>query len=339
MPGREARAVTEQGYPPRQPDYPGRNDRPGSPHESRQGGWQSIDGFAPADESESELPPWAIPGGIEPLRPARRSARTAATPVLDPEPVADDPEVDQPARSIRRPGRSRAAATRRRRSRRRLVTWGSVAVVVVVLAGVGYFVNQQSPPPSRYVSHLLKGEFATVPNTCSVLTTTALTGYLGGQPGKGVQSASGAAKSECTYQFDAKPTFHVLDITVQAYAPSLLAPGDGSATSYAKFTFAQTRQTLAKPPKNTPQPPATIKSVPGLGSQTISALQVYHSAGTLIDKATFVTRFRNVLITTSLWATDGGGFGPVSMSTLKADALSAERSLLASVQSQPTAGS
>ncbi len=329
--------MTEQGYPPRQPDYPSRAGRPRSPHEPRDSGWQVLDAFEPNEGAEADLPPWAIPGGIEPIRPTRR-AKTEAPPVIDPEPVADEPEADQPVRSVRRPGRSRAAATRRRRSRRRLVTWGSVAIAAVILAGVGYFVNQQSPPPSRYVNHLLKGEYATVPNTCKVISTAALTSDLGGTPTKGVQSASGAAKSECTYQFDAKPIFRVLDVTIEAYPPSLLAPGNGSATSYAKFTFAQTKQVLAKPPKHTPQPPATIKSIPGLGSQGLSALQIYRS-GTALDKVTVLARYRNVLITASLWATASKGFGPVSIDTLQTDALQAAKSLLAAVEAAPAAGS
>src|SRR5258706_8054929 len=80
------RAVTEQGYPPRQPHHPGRSG-PGRPasrsrtsQEPRRTGWQVIDAFDEGPDPDSDLPPWAVPGGIEPLRPGSRSRRSEGPP-------------------------------------------------------------------------------------------------------------------------------------------------------------------------------------------------------------------------------------------------------------------
>jgi hypothetical protein len=212
-----------------------------------------------------------------------------------------------------------------------------VAVVVVILAAVGYLVSRPSAPPRPYITYLQRGEYRQAPDACRVVAGPALSQYLGGTPSPGVQSASGDGKSECTYQFDAKPVFRVLDITIAAYMPSLIAPGDGSATSYASYTFSQTRQVFLHPPRHTPDPPASVTSV-ALGDQALSAVQIYH-VGPVQDRATVVTRWHNVLITASLWATASGGFGPVSISELQADALGAARSALAVVRAQPAVGS
>ncbi len=327
--------MTEQGYPPRQPDYPGRV-KPRSQNQPRNSDWQSLDAFEPDFGQDDEaVPPWAGPVGIDPIRPARRARvaephgqASSATPEF-----SGEPDQDRQAPAVPPKRRSRAAETRRRRSKRRLVTWGVTAVVVIILAGAGYYVSRPSPPPQRYVTALEQGEYSQVPNACKVVSGPALRQYLGGNPSKGFQSSSGGGKSECTYQFDAKPTFRVLDITVAAYTPSLIAPGNGSATSYAAYTFAQTRQVLIQPPKHTPEPPAKVVSI-ALGNEALSAAQVYH-VGPVQDRATVVVRWHNVLITTSLWATASGGYGPVSMSGLLAEAVAAARSALTVVKAQP----
>lgn len=67
--------MTEQGRPPRQPGYPGRPGRPRSGREPSRTGWQTLDPFGERAENDSDLPPWAVPGGIAPnwaRRPVRR---------------------------------------------------------------------------------------------------------------------------------------------------------------------------------------------------------------------------------------------------------------------------
>jgi hypothetical protein len=112
--------VTQEGYPPRQPHYPGRQGpgrsaRPASrprPREPRKTGWQVIDAFDDGSDQESDLPPWAGPGAVVPRRPARRPLgvpvpgprtqdlrRPAAPGLHDPrryEPGPDEPGPDEP---------------------------------------------------------------------------------------------------------------------------------------------------------------------------------------------------------------------------------------------------
>ena len=218
------------------------------------------------------------------------------------------------------------------------MTWGSAAVVVVVLVGVGIWLAQPKPPAKPFITTLQKGEFKAVPNTCKAVSATALRQVLAGTPSKDVQTSASAGNSDCTFQVDAKPVFRVLDVKVQAYGPNLIAPGNGSATSYAVYSFTQERQSLAKPSKGTAQPSATIRPVPGLGSRAFSAAQVYRQGKTITDRDTVQVQYRNALITISLWANDSNGFGPVSAGQLQFDAVSVARDLLATVKTEPTEG-
>lgn len=333
--------MTEQGYPPRQPGhtghygYSGPQGRPAR-QEPRNNGWQMLDAFESGADVESDLPPWAMPGTVDSMRPVRRPARTAeAEPVPRPDIAAEEPRSARPARGGggRRPGRSRAAATRRRRSRRRLVTWGSVAAVAAVVAVAGYYFFAPSAAPGPYITTLQKGEFRDVPNACRVIAPSTLTTYLNGSPSKSVQTFATATKSECTFQVDTN-TFRVLDITMEAYQPSLIAPGDGSATSYARYSFAQSRQVLATPPKGTPQPRATITPLKGLGSQAFSALQFYRLRSKT-DLLTVLVRVHNVLITVKLWASPGHGSSPVPIPQLQKYAEQAAQTSATAVSNEP----
>jgi len=329
--------VTEPGYPPRQPDHSGRSGRSRTPQEPRRTGWQMLDAFEPIAEPEADLPPWAGPTGIEPLRPARRTAR----PPLDepaPEPaVTEEPDQDGASRGGRSV-RSRSAAGRRRRSKRRLLYAGTVVLVVAVIAGAVYYLGRPAPRPgSDIVTTLQGGEYRTVPNACRVLPAAAISQYLSGTA-KSIQPYDQLDQSQCTYTVDVKPTFRLLNLTVQAYQPYPgLIPGNGSATANAIYNFAQQQQQLAKPPKHTPQPPATIVSVSGLGNEALSAVQIFQT-GSVTDRVTVLVRYRNVLITAYLEGQVSGGFGPVPISSLQAGALGAARAMLAKVKAVPAAG-
>ena len=340
--------MTEQGYPPRQPGYPGRQGRSRTPHQPRKTGWQVLDAFDDSADSESDLPPWAVPGGIEPLRPARRPPRAAAVlgaPDLDrysePDEFGDSgehavTEPGGPLRPGRRPGRSRAAAARRRRSKRRLVNWGGAALVIVALVAGGLWLTRARAPKSQFVTTFQKGEFRSVPDACKIVGSTQLQALLKGTP-KIVQPYKSSAQSQCTYTVDAKPTFRVLSLLVQAYPASLTAPGSGSATANARYAFAVQRSQWAKPSKGAPQPPATITGIRRLGSQALSAVQVFR-AGSVTDRVFVLVRYRNVLITASVMGEASGGFGPVTTAELGAGALSVARSAFAAVQAEPTVG-
>lgn len=217
------------------------------------------------------------------------------------------------------------------------MTWGSVAAVAAVVAVAVYYLVEPSAPPRPYITTLQKGEFRGVPNACQVIPSPTLRQYLNGVPSKMVQTFASATKSECTNQVDSKPTFRELDITMQAYTPSLIAPGNGSATSYARYTFAQTKQLLATPPKNTPEPPATITPLSGLGSQAVTAVQLYRQRSKT-DLVTVLVRVHNVLITVKLWASVGHGFTPVSIPQLQQYAEAAAHTSTAAVSTQPAVG-
>ncbi|HEX7995397.1 MAG TPA: hypothetical protein VF506_15855, partial [Streptosporangiaceae bacterium] len=152
---------------------------------------------------------------------------------------------------------------------------------------------------------------------------------------KGIQPQDGKAQSECTFTVDASPVFRVMNVNIQALKASLVPVGDGSATANAKYEFGQQRAVWLKPLKGTAQPPATITEVPGLGQQAISALQIFrdHSA---TEKVTVLARYKNVLITVSVQGEAGNGFGPVSVSELRAGAIKVARSALSDLQALPT---
>jgi hypothetical protein len=333
--------VTEQGYPPGQPGYSGRQGRSRTPHAPRKTGWQVLDAFDENADSEADLPPWAVPGGIEPIRPARRPPR-APDRGRTREPAEPDSrqhqagEPGEPVQRGRRVGRSRAAAARRRRSKRRLETWGGSALVIVVLVAGGLWLTRSHAPKSQFVTTLQRGEFKSVPDACKIIGATELQALLKGNA-KRVQPFTASVHSQCTYTVDAKPTFRLLSLTVQAYPPSLTAPGSGSATANARYSFALERTGLAKPSKGTAQPPATITAVRGLGSQAFSAAQTFHT-GMVTERVTVWVRYRNVLIDVSLMGESSGGFGPVTTTQLGAGALSVARLAFAAVKTEPTVG-
>ncbi len=208
-------------------------------------------------------------------------------------------------------------------------------MVVAAVAG-GYQLSRSPAPKPRYITTWQRGEVRAVPDACRAVGATQLRQYLAGTPTR-IQPYNYRAQSQCTYQVDAKPTFRILNITAQAYPPNLTVPGNGSATATAIYDFAQQRRLLAKPPGNAPQPPATISSVGGLGSQALCAVQVFRFKAVL-DRVTVIARYRNVLITVYLSGQTSNGFGPVSLTGLRSGAIAATRSLLAQVKREPTVG-
>ena len=217
------------------------------------------------------------------------------------------------------------------------MTWGSAAAIAAIAGVAIYFWLEPNAPVSQYVTSLQKGEFRDVPNACRVLAPSTLKTYLNGTPSKSVQTFGAATKSECTFEVDAKPTFRELDIVMQAYPPSLIAPGNGSATSYARYTFAQDRQVLLTPPKGTAQPRATITPLSGLGGQAITAVQLFRQR-LKTDRVTVLVRVHNVLITVYIWASVGHGFAPVSIPQLQNYAEAAARTSAAAVSRESTVG-
>jgi hypothetical protein len=336
-----------QGVPPRrsarlpersrreQPDEQRRRGRPERPGPTR------LDAFD--DHGDADLPPWAGPG-IYPTGPGGQERRPRRADQVGGRagsglagrggpPGADEAwPTEEPPRSRRS---RRAAATRARKSRRRLIAAGVVVVVgaLVVLAILGKlpFQGKSAPPQSSgLVTTYQPGELRSVPNTCDAVGTATLSQYLPGKVTEVSQALGTSTQSQCTWTLDARPDFRVLTVTSQAYAPSLLASGDGSATFSAIDAYNQELQNLQNPPKKTKAPKAQIGGAVGLGSDAFTAFQVFHVGGNTTDEVTAVARDRNVLIIVAMQGQEhGGGFGPVPAATLRAAALAVAHEVLA----------
>ena len=84
-----------------------------------------------------------------------------------------------------------------------------------------------------------------------------LSRYLPGRPTRAaLPGLSGNSGNQCDWTLDHKPVYRLLQVTAQAYAPSGLASGNGSATSAAKDAYAQDLQAETHPARSTHQPPA-----------------------------------------------------------------------------------
>lgn len=327
-----------QGYPPRRsarrgyPDAPGSALRPSRRSREERPSRPRLDTFD--ERSEEDLPPWAGPG-IYPAGPGRRERRPPAD-------WAGPPGTEEPA-GPREPGaernQGRRAATRARKSRRRVLAaggLGAVVVLVVVLGLTGNLPWQGHPAPSAgdgFVTTFQKGEFQSVPSACQAVSAATLGQYLPGKVSKVAQALSGTTQSECTWTLDDRPDFRVLTVNSQAYTPSLLSSGNGSATFGAMDAYAQQMQTLQNPPKSSRAPKAQLGAAVGLGPDAFTALQVFHVGRDTTDEVTVVVRDRNVLIIVTMQGQEhGGGFGPVPVATLRAAALAAAHEVLAGIR-------
>ena len=342
-----------QGYPPRRPaglPADGRYGRPDEPGSRGRGGrdsrpwperWEQLDAFD--DRLDEEAPPWAGlgvhptgPGGGQ-RRPPRDPSGRAAVASPDRDWPPDDDE-DWPRDERPEARRGRRAATRARKSRRRLLIGCGAVVAVGLLAAAVLWVTNTWPFQSNaapavsnpVVTTFQRGEFRSVPNACSTITPALLGQYLPGKVTRVSQALGSATQSQCTWTLDHRPDFRVLTVSSQAFAPSLLASGDGSATFSAIDAYGQTLQGLQNPPKGSKAPRAQLGTAVGLGRAAFTALQVFHVAGATTDEVTVVVRDRNVLIDVTMQGQQrGGGFGPVPVATLRAAALAAAHEVLA----------
>jgi len=298
--------VAEQGSPP---PRSGRLPTAGRRGDSAATGRRYWDEPAGTDE---ESPPWAGPG-VTP-RWADQDARQRRAPAQqgagshgghtrgDTRAAAGTWQDDEPGHPDREPGsRSRKAAARSRRRSR--ITWvwagAAVAVVLIVAAVVVKLSGHHAAPVSHdgFVTTFQRGEFKTVPNSCTAVTGATLGQYL---PGKrrmvAPRSLNGAAQSLCNWTLDAPPLYRVLQVNEQAYPPSALATGNGSATQAAIDAYQQALATLRHPLRATHLPPAAVNELHGIGTAAFVALQVVRARGISTDLETVVARDHNVVI-------------------------------------------
>jgi hypothetical protein len=227
----------------------------------------------------------------------------------------------------RRGSESRGERRADRRKRRRLMVICGAAAAVVIAVAV-YFIGGGSGNPAgvglnSLITTFLPGEIQQVPNACDTVSSATLGQYLPGQTRVAVPPLNSGMNTQCTWTLDKAPLYRVLEVNIEAYSPSGLASGDGSATFAAIDAYTDDEQLKQNPGAHSGQPKATVtdlSSMPG-GSDTFAfqATQVFNVNGATTDVATVVVRYRNVIITVvmnGLEHSNVGTYGPVSMSDL-----------------------
>ncbi len=215
---------------------------------------------------------------------------------------------------------------------------GLLVVAAAVLTTV--LLTGGQPGPATVASGALitsfqPGELRQVPDACQAVPAAVVQQYL---PGRSRVASplpvGGSAESACDWTVDQAPVYRLMELTLLAYAPNGLASGDGSATFAAIDAYDLALQDLQSPPKHSPAPRATVRTLSGLGSQAFSALQVFRVGGAVTDVATVTVRYRNAVVTVTLNGLDHsnrGSYGPVSPSQLTAAAVAFARAAAASL--------
>jgi hypothetical protein len=231
----------------------------------------------------------------------------------------------------RRGSASRGDRRADRRRRRRLLAAGGAAVAVVI-AVVVYFVTGGGGSSANLglgslVTTFLPGELQQVPNACTSVPSATLGRYLPGQRKVAAPPLNSGANSQCTWTLDKPPLYRVLEVNIQAYSPSGLASGDGSATFAAIDAYAEAETAKQKPGPRSGQPKATVTDVSGMpggrDSVAFQATQVFQNNGAVTDMVTVAVRYRNVIVTVvmnGLEHANTGNYGPVSPSQLSSAA-------------------
>ena len=335
--------MAEQGSPP---PRSGRLPTAGRRGQSRGTGrrWdEQLDG-------DEEYPPWAGPS-VTPRRADQRRAQgrpatgTHAAPAVGDDAAGEaatwqDEGTDRPGWAAETgPGlRSRRAAARSRRRSRITWVWGVAALVVVlIVAGVLFLMGRHEAAPDSnagFVTTFQRGEFKTVPSACTAVTSATLNQYL---PGKrrmvAPRSLDGKAQSLCNWTLDAPPVYRVLSVTAQAYAPSGLATGTGSATFAAMDAYQQALARMRHPQRATHLPVATVTPLHSVGTVGFVALQIVRTRGLATDLETVVARDHNVVVTVVLQGphSPSGRYRAAQQSELQSGAIAAAKDVVASV--------
>ena len=251
-----------------------------------------------------------------------------------------DADTDRPGWAAE-PGpgsRSRKAAARSRRRSRITWVWGVAALVVaLIVAGVLFLMGRHEEAPDSnagFVTTFQRGEFKTVPGACTAVTSATLNQYL---PGKrrmvAPRSLDGNAQSLCNWTLDAPPVYRVLSVTAQAYAPSGLATGTGSATFAAIDAYQQALAKMRHPPRTTHLPVATVTPLHSVGTAGFVALQIVRTRGLATDLETVVARDHNVVVTVVLQGPHSrtGKYQAAQQAELQSGALAAAKDVVASL--------
>jgi hypothetical protein len=290
-------------------------------------------------------PQWADQGARQPRAQARPDTGSHAGPAgggdADGQAATwQDEDTDRPGWAAE-PGpgsRSRKAAARSRRRSRITWVWGAAALaVVLIVAGVLFLTGRHEAAPvsnDGFVTTFQPGEFKTVPSACTAVTSATLNQYL---PGKrrmvAPHSLDGNAQSLCNWTLDAPPVYRVLSVTAQAYAPSGLATGNGSATFAAIDAYQQALATMRHPLRTTHLPVATVTPLHSVGTVAYAALQIVRARGLATDLETVVARDHNVVVTVVMQGPHvrSGRYHAAQQSELQSGAIAAAKNVVASL--------
>jgi hypothetical protein len=243
-------------------------------------------------------------------------------------PTENDPMEAFSERWRRRGSESRGERRADRRKRRRLFVIGGGAAAVVIAVAVYFIIGNNNGNPAgvglnSLITSFLPGEIQQVPNACDTVSSATLGQYLPGQTRVAVPPLNSGLNTQCTWTLDKAPLYRVLEVNIEAYSPSGLASGDGSATFAAIDAYAEDEQLKQNPGAHSGQPKAAVSDLSGLpgGSDTVAfqATQVFNVNGATTDVATVIVRYRNVIITVVMNGLDHsnvGDYGPVAMSDL-----------------------
>jgi hypothetical protein len=349
--GGAARGGARDGYPPNGPGYAqGQGGYAQGQGVSGQPPWQDQPWQAsqvPSQPMQASGLPSQAPGQplAQPRSPQPRQSPRPASDWAnsgDPGDPGDSDDPDDPMQAFserwhRRGAESGEEQHASRRKRRRLLIAGGVAAVVIAVAV--YFLtggnsNSANLGLGNLVTSFLPGELQQVPNACTSVPNATLSQYLPGQLKMAAPPLNTGAQSSCTWTLDKSPLYRVLEVNLQAYSPSGLASGNGSATFAAEDAYAEDEATEQKPGPRSAQPPATVTDLSGMpggnGTSAFQATQVFHESGAITDVATVVVRYRNVIVTVVVNGLDHsnkGNYGPESPSVLSSAAQTAARQI------------
>jgi hypothetical protein len=293
----------------------------------------------PQEIPQSALQPEPPQSSLQPQPQARRSPVSRVSPVQPQSerpdsdwagPTDNDPMGAFSERWRRRGSESREErrADRRKRRRHFLIGGGAAAVVIAVVVYIVISVTGGGGNPAgvglnSLITSFLPGEIQQVPNACDTVSSATLGQYLPGQTRVAVPPLNSGLNTQCTWTLDKAPLYRVLEVNIEAYTPSGLASGDGSATFAAIDAYAEDQQLKQDPGAHSGQPKAAVTDLsrmPG-GNDTVAfqATQVFNVNGATTDVATVVVRYRNVIVTVVMNGLDHSGvgnYGPVAMSDL-----------------------
>ena len=317
----------------------GRDARARDARDAWDGRGQAQGGYPPNTPGQApwQNQPWP------PQTPPQGPQGPQGPPQSPPDAGADaDPMEAFSERWRRRGSESRNDRRADRRKRRRMLIAGGGAAAAVIAVAV-YFItggggSSANLGLNNLVTTFLPGELQQVPDTCTSVPAGMLGQYLPGQRKTAAPPLNTGANSQCTWTLDKPPVYRVLEVSMQAYSPSGLASGDGSATFAAEDAYAEFENAKQQPGPNSGQPKATVTDLSGMpgGNQTVAfqAAQVFTVNGATTDVATVIIRYRNVIVTVVMNGLDHankGNYGPVSPDLLSSAAQTVARQVTSAI--------